>query len=176
MQTRALCHNCKRIGVETYSYPCELVRRKNRKKFYNVDMDGVSGSRDKVTLCVNCSKYLFNSKNVYKEYWPSMVFSFLEGEPLDGTVGRPFNERWQVIPRKWRIWWKQWFSAKLLAYDSLQCSFVDVTEEAERLNEAIAKLEWVELAKAMDKHMAYPEVRFFFPFFLHVLFINWCKC
>ena len=91
-----------------------------------------------------------------------MILGFLIDDiHVQGVIQLTFIEKWRLIPVQWRQWWLTHFQQELSLHgdEEQDCLFHDVTEESIALNEAIAELKWVNLAKAMDRHMAYPEVR-----------------
>lgn len=105
------CSNCKRRGVEISPFIAALVKKRNRKKFYCIPP--VDGNID---LCRCCSGYLLNKKNVYGQYWPSMIYKFLQNHVEDedeDIVRKTFAEKWRLLPSSWRGWWEFEFRNEL---------------------------------------------------------------
>lgn len=153
--TEVYCENCMRRCVRT-----EVFQRgnlKTRKKFSHIRS---SGPR-LVRLCKCCSEFLTNERNESRNYWPSMIYEFLSMRvDLDeNMVTLSFRDKWRLIPCSWRSWWEGVFTTELASINgSIEPAFRDVTTEKRILEEAIEKLTWVDLAKAIDRHLAFPEV------------------
>ena len=158
------CNNCKRWGVDVSLFDFATIKNHNckKKKFYYIETD--NDDSENVQLCRCCAQYLMTRSSTapkYKYYWPSMIFGFLfDDSYLEEVVQMTFIEKWRLIPVQWRHWWASHFQQELSLHREEECRslFHDVTKELVALNEAIAELKWVNLPKAMDRHMAYPEV------------------
>lgn len=157
-----VCANCRRQGVLLFIHSKNVLRRKQGKRYFHVAMD--DSSLTMVSLCSECESYLLSPGKPYaRDYWPAMVWAFLSYEMVDDFLLAPcLGNRWAIIPMTWREWWLSSVSMLDGGPISLQNPsplFCDKTLETNTFQSAISSLKWMELAKEMDKHLAYPEVR-----------------
>jgi hypothetical protein len=86
-----------------------------------------------------------------------MVYSFLSYKYPKDVVAIPLAECWRFIPSSCRDWWRQ-----VIKND-------DIMEEEPVLKDArlsyytlqkdLKELQWLNLRKSIDRHLAYPEIR-----------------
>lgn len=87
-----------------------------------------------------------------------MIYVFLTHQKVSSAEGVSFEAKWNLLPASWKRWWHDEFLDRIPRYED-EALFNDVTKELAEVEEAIANLEWMDLALCMDKHFAYPEVR-----------------
>jgi hypothetical protein len=120
-----------------------------------------------VVLCSDCDRYLTVGSKV--GFWPAMIWSFLSngdvassggdiaGEPVPYRMS--LEEKWKLIPQRWRGWWLHAVNANQISLDNPKPQIEDVTVERNELLAALASLVWKRIAPAMDKYLAVPTVR-----------------
>lgn len=160
--TNEHCCNCRRHQVPLFVHSSDILKRKRGKKYCQLPV--IDGPATVISLCANCERYLLSTGKPHpKEYWPSMVWAFLShGSKFDCLQSTSLSDRWSLIPAKWREWW---LSSAIVLHESPISMhnppplFSDMTLEANAFQQTILELRWMELAKQMDSHLAYPEVR-----------------
>lgn len=152
------CDNCRRRGEDINLKPYDRVRynRRHRLAYYAIPREC-----KRAFLCGCCDRYIIEQSKNASDYWPPMVYIFLTHKNAPNVLKVPFKERWKAVPQNWRPWWQFEFRQQIDQQGSRhdECLFVDVTQELEDFNSALSELKWLRLAREMDKHLAYSEVR-----------------
>lgn len=165
--TNVACANCRRVGSDLVvrQYSRRLLSHKHSRPYYALPNLTAAETRTrrcmgadalKIWLCGCCDRHLLENSNDASDYWPAMIYKFLVHKNSKHSAKVSFHQKWKLIPTKWRHWWENEF--RHYGIEGIGAIFVDVSEELKEVNEAIEKLEWVPLAKCMDRHFAYPEV------------------
>lgn len=153
------CSNCRRHGHGINLTQCSLEDIDKLKQKTQMIYNCIPRGSTSVFLCSHCNNFLLSrskQKPRYCDYWPAMIYAFLSSTPNANLVAPNLNERWKCLPETWRKWWRHVFVEQLMEEDPL---FIDLSTELEELKNGIKQLEWINLARLLDEHLAYPEVR-----------------
>ena len=154
------CENCMRQGddLTIWMMAKNMFRYKHHLKYYNI-----TSNAPLVYICSSCRRYFFEDgrEKACVDYWPAMVYKFLVQENSSIAINVSFDVKWNLVPVKWRRWWREEFAHMLMDEEDGEevALFVDVTEDYSMALEAIEENKWKSLSKCLDKHFAYPEVR-----------------
>lgn len=132
------------------------MKKKKKKLYYTVVTDNQMVD---VALCHHCEQYLMvkTTNNRTRDYWPAMVYVFLSCKTSGNLKSVPFRLKWRLIPATWRRWWSDVLADRIEDVEE-DPMFQDVTSVLLEMEEVFRELRWVDLAKCVDKHFAFPEV------------------
>ena len=158
--TNIACGNCKRrdAGLSVRQFSRQLLLHKHSRPYFSLPkltrqelatrrrhgQDAV-----KVWLCCHCERHLLENSNDVCDFWPAMVYKFLNHENSKHSNKVVFRDRWKLIPSTWRHWWDDEFQDRELDANE-ESLFIDVSVELEKTKKAIANLTWKNLAECMD--------------------------
>jgi hypothetical protein len=150
------CSNCHRLSNDIALFECEAseTRKKARMTYYCI-----APNSPIIHLCHECKQYLLGSNKspMLMHYWPAMVYSFLSFKYPKDVLAIPLADRWKFIPSSCRDWWREVIQNEDIMEE--EPVFKDVTVSYHTLKKDLKELQWLNLGKSMDRHLAYPEIR-----------------